>query len=344
MEKWKRQSNTQNLTHWRSALVGVCVVASVGCTKKIAVKAVKVAPASVETTVTTISSGTVHAEDQAVLNFGSVGRIARVNVNAGDKVKKGQILANLENSDLQMTAQAAGSEYKRVQDLFKEGLVSQAALDEAKRAAQVAQAVLDRSVILAPFEGLITVVNLQVGELSQIPALPDNPPIRIVDLETRLVKGEVDELDLGKIKVGLPARIKIPALGNRPFTAKITNTVPFVSSTREQDRTSEIELRLEENDPAIPVGASAEVEIIIETKENVLTVPARAVFGTSKKRYVYQVIEGVLEKKTVEIGIGNYDRREITIGLNKGDVVALPGEEYEFNDGQEVNVELQAWP
>jgi HlyD family secretion protein len=286
----------------------------------------------------------VNADEQAVLNFGVVGRVGNVSVDAGDRVKMNQVLATLENADFKVAAQAAQAELKRVRDLSKEGLLSQAALDEARRAAEVAQATYQKSIIVAPFDGLVTEVNLRKGEIAQIPAGPDKPPVRLIDVKTRLIKGEIDELDLGKVKPGLAARVKIPALENKKFTAKVTKTVPFVSSTREQDRTSQIELRFDQNDPSIPVGASAEIEIVIDEKPNVLVLPARAVLGTSRQRYVYQISDGRLSRKNVEIGLGNYDRREIIKGLKAGDVVALPSEDYEMSEGDRVNAELQPWP
>jgi HlyD family secretion protein len=325
-------------------LCAVAVVAAAGCTRAQPVRAVKATPTAVETTVTTINSGTVYADEQAILNFGSMGRIDQVFVEVGAKVKKGQKIASLENADLRAGRQAAQAELKRARDLFGEKLVSQAALDEAKRAAESAEAAVDRSVIEAPFDGLITEVNLRKGEIAQVPSLPERPPVRIIDLKERLVKGEIDELDLGKVKQGMAARIRIPALGNKRFDAKVTSVVPFVSSTREQDRTSKIELQLKENDPAIPVGASAEVEILVDTKPTALTVPARAVLGTSKDRYLFKIVDGKLVRTQVTVGVGNYDRREIVSGLQAGDVVAMPADDYEMKDGVRVQVELQPWP
>jgi HlyD family secretion protein len=325
------------------SVMGLMSLSLISCTKAPVVNVINPKKGSVETTVTTINSGTVFAEQQAILNFGSMGRINEVYIAAGSKVKKGQRLATLENADLRASAASSAVELKRVRDLFAAGLVSQAAVDDADRAAETARAALDRSVVLAPFDGLITEVNLRKGEIAQVPSAPDKPPIRIVDLKARLIKGQVDELDLGKIKLGLTARIKIPALGNRRLTAKLTSTVPFVSSTREQDRTSEIEMRLDEDDPHIPVGASAEVEILIESKDSALTVPSRAILGTAKQRYVYKVVDGHLKRTDVEVGIGNYDRREIIGGLTEGDQIALPSESYEMKDEQKVRVEQQKW-
>ncbi len=94
----------------------------------------------------------------------------------------------------------------------------------------------------------------------------------------------------------------------------------------------------------VPVGASAEVEILIETKERALTVPARAVLGTAKQRYVYKVVDGLLVKSMVTVGVGNYEKKEILTGISDKDLVVLPADDNELQNGQKVETETQAWP
>ncbi len=84
-----------------------------GCTGSSKVKAVRVAPAEVESTVSTISSGTVQAENQAVLNFGVAGRVAKVRIKAGDKVRRGQVIAELENVDLKVSLEESQKALER---------------------------------------------------------------------------------------------------------------------------------------------------------------------------------------------------------------------------------------
>jgi len=128
--------------------------------------------------------------------------------------------------------------------------------------------------------------------------------------------------------------------------AEVRKVVPFVSTAKERDRTSEIELKLlEQPEKMIPVGASVDIEIITESKENVLAVPARVVTGKSGQRYVYkQTAEGSLARTPVKTGTGNYARMEITEGLAKGDVVVFPPDDIELKDGMKVEVEINPWP
>src|SRR4051812_32314541 len=87
------------------AALGACLLSS--CSKKVVLKGVEVVRSSVESTITTVTSGTVEAQQMAVLSFGNVGRVHKVYIKAGDRVVKGQLLAELENGDLKLILQEA---------------------------------------------------------------------------------------------------------------------------------------------------------------------------------------------------------------------------------------------
>ena len=315
-----------------------------GCQKAPLVKAVKVTRASVETTISTTTTGTVDAEQQAVLNFGVVGRVDAVHVVTGQTATKGQLLARLENRDVASIYERALAELNRSKKLFSAGLVARATHDEAGKAYDTARANVQKTEIRAPFEGLVTDVNLEPGELSQLQTIPDSPPIRIVDRKPRVIKGDVDEVDLSRIQIGFPARVRIPAVRPESFDARVVRLVPYVNSTKEQERTSRVELTIS-NSPArpIPVGASAEIEIIVASKNDVLAVPSRALLGTGSDRYAYRFDNGRIHKTPVKIGIGNYERSELLSGLNSGDTIVLPGD-VELEDKLKVKIELLPWP
>ncbi len=313
----------------------------IGCTRAVPLKAVKVTKADVEETVTTINSGTVEARQQAVLGFGATGRVAAIHVKAGDVVKAGQVLAELENIDLKMIFKEAQGEYQRNQKLFQEKLVSRVALDESRKALEVARATQGRSVVTAPFDGMVTEVNLELGESV---GQGTKAPLRLVDQLPRLLKGEIDEVDLAKVKEGQSARVRIPAVGTKSFQAKVSRVVPFIDTTKEQDRTSQIEMEMEATEERIPVGASAEVEIITSRRPGVLAVPSRLVLGSQEGRYVFKVGDGHLIRSAVKIGIGNYDRSEIVSGVAENEVVVYPGEDKELVDGLKVKAEIIPWP
>lgn len=318
------------------------------CSRKVSLSAVKVAESRVESTVTTTTSGTVDAEQQAVLGFNAIGRVSRINVRAGEQVKKDQILAELDNRDVRTIFEQASEDHGRAQKLFTEGLISKSAVDDARKALEIAKSSFERSVIRSPFEGLITELNLQVGELSSggsVTGTQGKAPLRMVDLKPRLIKGEIDESDISRVRVGMIARVKVLAVGKDIFAATVSQVVPFVGSTREQDRTSQIDLRFKElPNVVIPVGASADIEIVTEVKDKALAIPTRSLSGPPSDRSVFLVVDGKLSKRSVKTGIGNYNATEVVSGLALGDVISLPSDAFELSDGMKAKVTITPWP
>lgn len=318
------------------------------CAKKVEVAAIKMGKGSVESTVTTTNSGTVEAKEQAELAFGAPGRIHKIYVSLGDKVRKGDIIAELENADLKAVYNEAQKDAGRGQELFKNGLVSIANLDSVNRARAVARLNLDKTIIKAPFDGMITALNLKVGEFYQSGSSSQLNPdkkidVQIIDLKTRLIKGEVDEVDLQKISIGQTARVKIPAMKNKVIKARLMKVVPFVSTVKDQDRTSQIELEILEDQSLIPVGASADVEIVVESKTEANILPAMVLSGVGLNRSVFVIEDGKLVKRAVKIGTGNYDRVEILEGLNAEDLIAQPLEGVELKEGMKVKLKETKW-
>jgi HlyD family secretion protein len=315
-----------------------------GCSGAPELKGVRAVATRVETTVSSTSSGKIEATQQAVLGFGISGRVERVLVKVGEAVVKGRILAELENRDLKSIQDNAERDVKRAKELFQADLVSRVVLDDARKALEIAGATLDKTVIRAPFAGVVTEQNLEVGELFQPAVSGGKAPLTLVDYSKLLVKGNIDELDLSKVKEGSRARVRVPAVRQQPFQATVTRRVPFVSTTREQDRISEIELKLEPEGETVPVGASADIEVIVETKESALAVPSRLILGRGENRYLYVEKSGKLERRNVKLGVGNYDRTEILSGVTAGDDVVMPPDNIELKDGLRVKVDIQPWP
>lgn len=339
--------------HYQFVLLLLITLSFSACGKKPKVEAIKMATGSVESTVTTINSGTVEAQSQAALAFGTVGRIAKIYVTIGSKVNAGSLISELENADLKAIYKETEKELVRAEELFKNGLVSISNLDSAKRAREVSRLNYEKTVMKAPFAGLITAMDLKPGEFYQSSTNANNKPaVQIIDLKKRIIKGEIDEVDLQKIAISYLARVKIPAMKNQIFKAKVTNVVPFVSTVKDQDRTSQIELEIIDangadstnKDVLIPVGASADVEIISEAKDNVKILPAGVFMGTGKTRNLFKIVKGKLVKQEVKLGLGNYERVEVLSGLTENDVVARPLEGLEMIEGMKVEAIEKKWP
>ncbi len=319
------------------------------CSSKIKVETVIVSRGLVESTVSTINSGTVEAQKQAELAFGTIGRIAKIHVKVGDIILPGTTIAELENSDLKAVNEEASKEFERAKELYNSGLVSIANLDSAKRAKEVARINLEKTQVKAPFKGMITSLELKIGEFYQTQVTTiSKPAIQIIDLEKRIVKGEIDEVDLNKVSNNQKAKVKIPALKNKIIEGVVKKVVPFVSTAKDQDRTSQIELELnatkEDEIKEIPVGASADVEIITEQKNNVLIIPTTYIHGVGGNKFVYFVNGNKLEKKSITIGTGNYDRSEVLTGLRENDQIAKIPDGVDDPLKISVETEVKKWP
>jgi HlyD family secretion protein len=325
-------------TRRQVVVLAASLVLCAGCKSSPEVRVVPVVKAHVEATVSSVNSGTVRAERITSLAFGTVGRVKEVNFKLGDAVREGEILAQVENDDLKSRLQSAQEEYERSQRLSKSDAMSQSGVTQARANYDAAKTSYEKSLIKAPYDGVIAELNLEVGELSQITAVIPQAPIRIVDLEPRYVRAEIDEVDLPKVKVGLPARVKILAVRKEPFKATVRKVVPFVSSVREQDRTSEIELDVDNEGVLLPAGASADVEVITDTKDDVVTVSSKALLGRGSDRYVYVLNGTRLKKIPVQIGIYGYTVSEVKSGLSLSDEVVLPSDKFEVSDGLRVKV------
>lgn len=328
----------------RLAILATLTLALVGCSKPVEVNGFEAVKTRVEATVSSVTSGSVDAEHEVELAFGAVGRVSVLNVKLGSKVKQGDILAELENLDLKQTLTKANSDLARAKTLLQSKVLASTESEEALKAQELAHANYEKSLIRAPFDGVVAEINLEVGQLSQITAVIPRALIRLVDLEPRFVEAEIDEVDLPKVTLDLPARVKILAVRREPFTATVRKVVPFVNAAREQDRTSQIELTIENEGVLLPVGASADVEILTEARDDVLAVPSRAVFGRGGRRYVFKLVGPKATKTPVEIGLSNYDRTEIKNGITLGDVVLTPRESAELVDGASVKEIRQPWP
>jgi HlyD family secretion protein len=255
-------------------------------------------------------------------------------------VQAGAVLAEIENGDLNSLLQVAKEELDRALTLEKSRAASRSNVIQAQGNYDAALTAYEKSLIRAPFEGIVAERNVEVGQLSQITAVIPLAPIRLIDTKPRYITVEIDEVDLPKVKVGLSARVKVLAVRREPFKATVRRVIPFVSSIREQDRTSAVELTVDSEGILLPAGASADVEIVAATKAYVLVVPTRAVLGRGGDRYVYRVSDGVLQKQRVGVGLSGFSTCEITSGVELAIELALPSDKIELKDGLVVSVKL----
>jgi HlyD family secretion protein len=257
-------------------------------------------------------------------------------------------------------AERARRELARMSRLAKEGILSTDALDQAQTAAATtrsacaaaqagvaqAQAAIELqgrqiglTVIRAPFAGIVADLSIEVGEYTtpSPPGMPIPPVIDLIDPESVYVSAPMDEVDSARIQPGQPVRISVDSYPGRTFPGRVLRVAPYVLDRQEQNRTVEIEAGFD----AIPAGVrllpgtSADVEVILETRENALRVPTPALLEGNR---VLVVENGLLAEKKLKIGLKNWDWTEVRAGLAPGDRVVTSLDRPEVKAGAEVRI------
>jgi HlyD family secretion protein len=206
-------------------------------------------------------------------------------------------------------ADNAVREAQRRHELFEQGFISESAdanarveadarsaacttaksdVAQARARVNLTRVVQGRTVLTAPFDGTVAKIVGEVGEYStpSPPGVPTPPAIGLIDESCLYVKAPMDEVDAPKIAVGLPVRITLDALPKQSFPGKVRRIAPYVSAAEKQARTVDVEVDFEHPAQAgrLLVGYSADVEIVLEVRKDVLRVPNAALSYRPKEK------------------------------------------------------------
>jgi HlyD family secretion protein len=199
--------------------------------------------------------------------------------------------------------------------------------DVAQAAARVAVTRVEqgRMTLYAPFDGTVAKIVGELGEYStpSPPGVPTPPAIDLIDDTCLYVKAPMDEVDAPKIAVGLPVRVNLDALPKQPLKGTVRRVAPYVLAVEKQSRTVDVEVDFER--PAsgsILVGYSADVEIVLSGRPNVLRVPTAALIEGGKVMLL-NADSGKLEERKVKVGIANWEFTEIVEGLSEGERIVV---------------------
>jgi len=219
-----------------------------------------------------------------------------------------------------------------------------AAASDIKRAQaqiQVTEAQLDRAKLHAPFSGIVARITGELGEFTtpSPPGVPTPPAIDLIDDSCLYVSAPMDEVDAPKIKIGQSARITLDAIAGKTFDGKVRRIAPYVTEIEKQARTVDIEVDfLQPPTDSLLVGYSADVEAIIERRDNVLRIPTQAIRQNNKVLVVDK--DGKLEERLLKTGLANWSYTEVVSGLEIGDLVLLSFDQDEVEAGVLVKQKL----
>jgi HlyD family secretion protein len=249
--------------------------------------------------------------------------------------------ANARHAESCVRARRAERELERNEKLADEALISDDVLDqlasalEAARAActsfeaqvaeaeaqvRVAESQLEKMTIRAPFAGVLAELEVELGEYvtPSPPGLPIPPVIDLIDTGSIHVSAPMDEVDSARLHAGLAARITLDPFPDASYEGRVARVAPYVLDVEEQNRTVEIEVVFADADFAATLlpGTSADVEVILEVKDDVLRIPTATLL---EGRRVLAVEDGVLVDRPVTVGLRNWDWTEVTGGLEAGE-------------------------
>ena len=323
-----------------------------------------------------VATGKIEPITKVEIKSKASGIVKKLYVEAGDKVKAGQMLAELDRDEIQASVRSSEAQllsaeanmraaeadqkrsevdaqgvdvpmlkraYERAQQMAKEGVVSQAALDDAEKNYEMAQnkqnvaraqltvskakyaqasadvqrnranlqqlkEQLSYTTIIAPIDGIILSRDVEMGDaVSSILVMGSAATLvmTIGDTNEVYVKGKVDESDIGKVYLGQPARIKVESFKDKSFTGKVTKISPMGV---EKDNVTTFEVRVSIINPGgeLKAAMTANAEIIMEEHKNVLMVPEAAIVYDRDKKASIEVPDpkGKEGKRKVPVEIG----------------------------------------
>jgi Membrane-fusion protein len=309
-------------------------------------------------TATVSASGSVASARTRALSFGVGGTVKEINVKPGDTVKKGQVLARLDDDAARESVEAAKAALDAALDAGTDTAAKYSQYISARNAYREARRELAGTVIKAPFAGTVTAVNGAVGgsatgsasgssasgasrssgssgssggargsaggagpaQSSAGSSGSGNGFIELADTRRLQIVGNFTEADVTRIKVGQPATFTFDALPGLTARGKVTLIDP-VARTSNNVVQYAVTIAMTEPPGQVRLGQTTTVQVVVDEAEDVLAVPTSAISTAGGQSTVTVLENGVETRRRVEIGVRGDALTEIRSGLNEGDQV-----------------------
>ena len=270
--------------------------------------------------------GTVEPNQVVQLHAMESGYVQQINKDIGDPVRRGEVIARLENPELTRRLQrqealmaAKASIFTRLDSLAQAapGLVTLDEVEMAQAEYEMAQAeyeaTQDRLAFLqvkSPFSGLVTRRYVDRGALIQSgTANPEaKPVVEVMEMATVRIRVPVPESDLRSIEVGTEAELRFPELDGAPRPVRVSR---LSGALNPQSRSMVMELDLPNPKLAIKPGMYARVTIQLSTAEQALSVPQAALVVYQDEFFLYVVEEDTVRRRPLQRGVSNQDFFEL---------------------------------
>ncbi len=328
---------------WMAALLAIISISQIGCGDSSSNK-LSNTPVNVEVISTTnydgkqeiAYSGTIEESETTPLSFSGMGTVARVFVSEGDFVKKGQLLAVLNDEtyknayEMSLASQKQAEDaYKRLQPMYKNGNLPEiklveveTGLQQAKAASAIAKKSLDDCKLYSTVDGIVGKRSIDPG----MNVMPGLAGINIVKIEKVFARVPVSENEISLVKKGNKAKIKIAALNSSEFTGTVEEIGVMADPLA---HTYKIKIGIVNSNRQIKPGMICNV--ILDKPGEIaagLFVPSRSILVDERgKNFVYAINQNKAIKKYVKTGKLLKNGVEITEGLEAGEQVVVAGQQ-----------------
>lgn len=294
-------------------------------------------------------TGNLIPTKRIALSFQLPGSIVKINVDEGDFVKKGDVLAEIDPTTLksafkaaQATQKQAIDAYNRLKEVHDKGSLPdiqwedvKSKLAQANSALAIAKQNLKHTKIVAPEDGVIGEKNNEVGN-SILPGIPVMNILKLNDLYARI---SVPENEITKIKKGLKSEIKIAALGDNTFKAFVEK-IGVISNPI--SRTYEVKLRLKNYQLMLKPGMACTADLFLNEDRNTIEIPYKVVSkDNNDETFVYKIDKNTHNIVKQNLTLGSFTNNNVRVesGLKLGDLIVLEGS-HKVTEGMNVNYEI----
>lgn len=335
----------------RTLCFATALVMAVACGNK-KEKAVETAPVEEEAAVVSVAAAVVKPVESIQTYTSTVepfaknniapqtgGRISKINVEVGDYVTKGQVVAEMDKTQLvQVELQLKNNEEElnRLRGLYEVGGLSKSDLDQIELAYNVSKTnyenLLENSVLISPISGVVTARNYDKGDMYSM-----SQPIYTVQQITpvKLLVG-ISEGDYTKVKKGMKVEISAEALPGKTYEGRINRIYPTIDPAT---RTFLVEILVQNNNRELRPGMFARVNVNFGERRSVL-IPDVAVVRQqgSGEKFVYILqSDGTVKYQNVKLGVRVDTEYEVLSGVEDEDLVVIAGQA-RLKDGVKVSV------
>lgn len=282
--------------------------------------------------------GSLRSNQGVMLRPEVSGRISKLGFADGQRVRRGQVLVQLDDSlqqaqlqQAQAQASIARTNLQRNRELVAQNFVSQSVVDQAQANLEVAeaqvalaQAQLQRMKVLAPFDGFAGIRSVNVGDYVKDGA----DLVQVEDVSTVWVDFRLPERYLAQLKPGQAVAVTLDALPGRPHTARVEAVDSQLDAS---GRSVLVRARVANPGGELRSGLFARTRIVFSTREQAVTVPEEALVPMGEQQFLVKVVDGANGSKlghrmVARIGARRAGRVEVLDGLKPGDLVAVAGQ------------------